>query len=343
MTPPPEFRKAKNRPPLAASEITMNPKIYVDGQEGTTGLAIHEHLAVREDLELLRIDPEKRKEPAERKRLLNAADVAFLCLPDAASQEAVALVENPHTRVIDASTAFRTDPAWAYGLPELSSELREKIRHSHRIAVPGCHASAFLLGVFPLILTGIISRDAVLTSFSLTGYSGGGKKMIAAYESPGASEKLIAPRPYALKLMHKHLPEMQKIPGLTHPPLFTPVVCNIYKGLAVQTFLPPPALVGNPSLVDIHTALSRHYTGEKFVRVLPLDPEANGPNLDDSQMDITACNNTNRADIFVLGHEGQPIVFTRLDNLGKGASGAAIQCMNLALGTAESTGLRSGI
>lgn len=327
-----------------AKRANMNPKIYVDGQEGTTGLKIHEHLARRTDVEILRIDPEKRKDPAERKRLLNAADVAFLCLPEVASREAVALVENPHTRIIDASTAFRTDPAWAYGLPELDGKKgkqRQKIRQSRRIAVPGCHASAFVLAVYPLVHAGILPREAVLTCFSLTGYSGGGKKMIAMYEAPDASKNLLAPRHYALKLTHKHLPEMQIIPGLVHPPLFTPVVCNIYKGLAVQTFLPRQTLAKSFSPEKIHRVLADHYAGEKFVRVLPLDPDAAGPDLDNGFMDITACNDTNRADIFVLGHEGQTILITRLDNLEKGASGAAVQCMNLTIGMEESIGLKA--
>ena len=322
----------------------MKPKVYVDGQEGTTGLKIHEHLACRTDIDILRIDPEKRKDPAARKHLLNTADVAFLCLPDAASREAVSLVENERMCIIDASTAFRTDPGWAYGLPELdgvAGKQREKIRHSRRIAVPGCHASAFVLGVYPLIQKGVLSREAVVTAFSLTGYSGGGKKMIALYEAADAPAKLKAPRHYALTLMHKHLPEMQKIPGFAHPPMFTPVVQNIYKGLAVETFLPGPILVKNASLAEIHQVLAGHYAGEKFVRVMPLDPGANGPGLDEGQMDITACNDTNRADIFVLGHDGQAIVITRLDNLENGASGAAVQCMNLAIGAEESAGLRA--
>ena len=317
----------------------MTPKIYVDGQEGTTGLRINEYLAARKDLEVLRIDSDKRKDVAERKRLLNAADVAFLCLPDAASREAVALVENPGTRIIDASTAFRTDPAWAYGLPELSAAQRVKIREGKRIAVPGCHATAFILPVYPLVQAGIIAKDMALTCFSLTGYSGGGKKMIADYEHPDASPKLKAPRHYALKLTHKHLPEMQAIAGLKFAPLFTPVVCHVHSGLAVETFLPVQHLARKVTAVEIQQVLAAHYKGEKFVRVLPLDAEAH---LDHGFLDITACNGTNRADIFVFGHEdhgGHVVVLTRLDNLGKGASGAAVQCMNLALGFDEGTGL----
>ncbi len=218
--------------------MNKRPKIFVDGQEGTTGLRIHEYLAARTDIDILTIDSDKRKDVGERQRLLNAADVAILCLPDVASREAVALITNPETRVIDASTAFRTDPTWAYGLPELNREQRAKIRTAKRVAVPGCHASAFILSVAPLIAVGAIPKNVTLTCFSITGYSGGGKKMIAAYEQNPAP-KLKGPRHYALTFHHKHLPEMQNIAGLKHPPLFTPVVCNIHSGLAVETFSPP--------------------------------------------------------------------------------------------------------
>lgn len=320
----------------------MKSRIFVDGQEGTTGLRIHEHLARRTDIEILKIDPEKRKDTAERKRLLNGAEVAFLCLPDAAAREAVALVDNPATRIIDASTAFRTDPAWAYGLPELGPELRSKIRNSKRIAVPGCHASAFLLGVYPLVRRGIIAPAAQLSCVSLTGYSGGGKKMIADYEAPAADPRLKAPRPYALTLHHKHLPEMQKIAGLAHPPLFVPIVCSVHSGLAAGVFLPAEALTRPISPQEIAGLLAEHYQGERCVKVLPFDSAAN---LDNGFLEITACNGTNRADIFVFGHndeagaERQIGIFTRLDNLGKGASGAAIQNLNIVLGVDEATSL----
>jgi N-acetyl-gamma-glutamyl-phosphate reductase len=318
----------------------MKPKIFVDGQEGTTGLKIHEHLSPRLDLDILKIDPDKRKDTAERKELLNAADVVFLCLPDAASKEAVALIDNPRTKVIDASTAFRTDDSWAYGLPELSGAHREKLRTSTRVANPGCHASAFLLAVAPLVQQGIILPTAPLTCFSLTGYSGGGKKMIAAYEDVSAPEKLRAPRHYALKLQHKHLPEMQKHAGLAAAPLFTPVVCDVHSGLAVEVFVPAQILTSPTTPRQIHEALARHYAGEKFIHVMPFDPEAQ-EGLDEGFFDITACNHTNRADLFVFGNSGgQVALLCRLDNLGKGASGAAIQSMNLLLGCEEQTGLR---
>jgi len=312
------------------------PKIFIDGHEGTTGLKIHELLAARTDLEILKIETDKRKDPAERKKLLNAADIVFLCLPDTASKEAVALIDNAHTKVIDASTAFRTDPTWTYGLPELSPAHRQKIKSSTRIANPGCHATAFLLPVAPLVAAGIIPASTTLTCFSLTGYSGGGKKMIAQYEDPAAPEKLKAPRHYALKLTHKHLPEMKTQANLTHAPVFTPVVCNIHSGLTVETFLPNPTT----SAEKIHTLLANHYKNEPFIKVAPFDE---GATLDDGFFDITACNNTNRADLFVFANpdSSQIVLVTRLDNLGKGASGAAIQCMNLLLGIDETTALRA--
>lgn len=314
----------------------MKTKVYVDGQEGTTGLRINEVLAQRADIEVLRIDAEKRKDTAERKRLINAADVVFLCLPDAASKEAVTLCDNPKTKIIDASTAYRTDVSWAYGLPELSPTHRQRIATSTRIANPGCHATAFILSVYPLIQAGIVAPDMPLTCFSLTGYSGGGKKMIAQYEDANRPAKLAAPRHYALKLAHKHLPEMQIISGLKAPPLFTPVVCGVHSGLAVETFLPAQLLARKVTPTDVHAALAKHYAGQKFVHVQPFDAEAK---LDEGFFDITACNGTNRAEIFVFGHDTQIVVLARLDNLGKGASGAAIQCMNIALGLDEATGL----
>lgn len=314
----------------------MKPAVFVDGQEGTTGLRIHEYLAARTDLQVLKIDADKRKDLAARKALINAADIGFLCLPDGASREAVGLVENPKTCVIDASTAFRTDPTWAYGLPELSSQQREKIRGSKRVAVPGCHASAFVLPVYALVQGGILGVDCPLACFSLTGYSGGGKKMIAQYEEANPNPKLKAPRHYGLKLNHKHLPEMQQITGLKYPPIFTPVVCNVHSGLAVETFIPTRLLAKKITPAEVAQYLADYYQGQRFVKVMPFESEAN---LDEGFFDITACNGTNRAEIFVFGHEEQMAIVTRLDNLGKGASGAAIQCMNIVLGMDEGTGL----
>lgn len=313
----------------------MKTKVFVDGQEGTTGLQIHERLVLRTDVELITIDPAKRKDTAAKAACLNAADIVFLCLPDAAAKESVALVTNPRTCVIDASTAHRINPAWAYGLPELGSEYRSQIRTSKRIANPGCHATAFALAVRPLVQAGVLPAGVSVSAFSITGYSGGGKKMIADYET-NPSPALRSPRPYALGLTHKHLPEMRAHTGLATAPVFSPVVANFYKGLSVTVPLSLAQLPDNPSPAQIHATLVATYAGEMFVRVLPLGDE---DNLDDGFLDVQACNDTNRADIGVFGHDGQVLVITRLDNLGKGASGSAIQCMNIHLGLDECAGL----
>ncbi|HTJ78889.1 MAG TPA: N-acetyl-gamma-glutamyl-phosphate reductase [Rariglobus sp.] len=313
----------------------MKTKVFVDGQEGTTGLQIHERLVQRADVELITIDPAKRKDAAAKAACLNAADIVFLCLPDAAAKESVMLITNPDTCVIDASTAHRTNPAWAYGLPELGVDYRERLRVSKHIANPGCHATGFALAVRPLVQAGLLPADFPVSCFSITGYSGGGKKMIADYEvNPPPS--LQSPRPYALGLTHKHLPEMRAHAGLTVDPIFSPVVANFYKGLSVSVPLSLAQLPGNPTPASIHGVLSAAYAGEKFVRVLPLGDEHV---LDGGFFDVQACNDTNRADIAVFGRAEQVLVMVRLDNLGKGASGAAIQSMNLHLGLDEGTGL----
>ncbi len=313
----------------------MKYAVYVDGQEGTTGLRINEYLAQRADIEVLRIDADKRKDPAERARLLNAADVAFLCLPDAASREAAAMVTNPKTCLIDASTAHRTAPGWAFGLPELAKGQRAAIRESKRIANPGCHASAFILAVRPLVDAGLLSPDALVTATSITGYSGGGKSMIAEYEA-GGQPKLTAPRPYALGLTHKHLPEMMAHTGLKHAPVFMPIVSNFYKGLAVTVPLHLNQLRAGTTPQQVRDALAAHYEGERFIHVKPLrDPDT----LAGGFFDVQACNDTNNVDLFVFGSEQQILVMARLDNLGKGASGAAVQSMNVHLDVDESLGL----
>ena len=308
-------------------------KIFVDGQEGTTGLQINEYLARRADIEVLRIDPEKRKDPAERKRLINASDVTFLCLPDDAAREAVALVDNPRTCVIDASTAHRVDPAWAFGLPELARDQREKIRAGKRIANPGCHATAFILALRPLVADGLLPADTQIAANSITGYSGGGKKMIEHYRSP---QRIDAPRPYALGLTHKHLPEMRAYTGLSVAPIFQPIVGPFYKGLAVTAYLHPRQLSRKAAPEDVRKILADYYAGEAFIRVAPVDLDAN---TDGGFFDVEANNDTNRVDLFVFGNEERMLVVARLDNLGKGASGAAVQSMNVHLGVEESLGL----
>lgn len=314
----------------------MKTKVFVDGQEGTTGLQIFERLAARPDIELIEIDPAKRKDSAARAACLNGADIAFLCLPDAAAKESVALVTNPRTCVIDASTAHRVAEGWTYGVPELGASFRAAIRASKRIANPGCHATAFALAVRPLIQRGLLPADHPVTCFSLTGYSGGGKKMIADYEASPRPAALQSPRPYALALMHKHLPEMRVHTGLSQAPVFNPVVAAFYQGLAVTVPLALRALPAAPTPQALHHALAETYAGEKFIRVLPFGDESV---LDGGFFDIQACNGTNRCDLAVFGHAEQAVVMARLDNLGKGASGAAIQCMNLHLGLDEGLGL----
>jgi N-acetyl-gamma-glutamyl-phosphate reductase len=313
----------------------MKYAVYVDGQEGTTGLRINEYLAQRADIEVLRIDADKRKDAAERARLLNAADVAFLCLPDAASREAAAMITNPKTCLIDASTAHRTAPGWAFGLPELAKGQRAAIRGSKRIANPGCHASAFILAVRPLVDAGLLPADALVTATSITGYSGGGKSMIAEYEA-GGNPKLIAPRPYALGLAHKHLPEMMAHTGLKTAPVFMPIVSNFYKGLAVTVPLHLSQLRAGTTPQQVRDALAAHYEGERFIHVKPL---RDADTLAVGFFDVQACNDTNNVDLFVFGSEQQILVMARLDNLGKGASGAAVQSMNVHLGVDESLGL----
>lgn len=313
----------------------MTHKIYVDGQEGTTGLRLLDYLSKRDDIELLRIDEAKRKDPVERGRLLNAADLAFLCLPDAASREAVGLLENPDTCVIDASTAFRTDPGWVYGLPELAPGQREKLRASKRIANPGCHATAFILLVRPLVDAGLLPASTLLSATSITGYSGGGKQMIADYQAGG--QALHSPRPYALGQQHKHLPEMRVQTGLATVPVFNPIVGNFLKGLAVTIPLHASQLAAGATPQALQAALAKHYEGEQFIRVQPYGDDAG--NLDGGFFDVQGCNDTNRADLFVFGTEARIDLICRLDNLGKGAAGAAVQCMNVHLGADEAKGL----
>jgi N-acetyl-gamma-glutamyl-phosphate reductase len=281
------------------------------------------------------IDSDKRKDPAERKRLLNAADVAFLCLPDAAAVEAVALIDNPNTCVIDASTAHRTLAGWAFGLPELAPDQRDKLRASKRIANPGCHASALILALRPLVDAGLVPADARISANSITGYSGGGKAMIAQYEA-GGDAKLMSPRPYALTLSHKHQPEMAAHTGLHTPPLFQPIVGPFYKGLAVSVPLHLADLKPGASPEALHATLAARYSGERFVRVMPL---RDADTLAGGFFDVQGCNDTNRVDLFVFASERHVMLMARLDNLGKGASGAAVQSMNVHLGVDEALGL----
>lgn len=312
----------------------MSFTVFVDGQEGTTGLRINEYLTQRHDVELLRIAPERRKDNAERSRLLNAADVAFLCLPDVAAREAAALVSNPGTCLIDASTAHRTQAGWVFGLPELAPGQREALRASKRIANPGCHASAFILLLRPLVDAGLVPADSQIALTSITGYSGGGKKMIEQYLAIPPQPALTSPRPYGLTLAHKHLPEMATHSGLKLNPIFMPVVGNFYQGLSVAVPLSLTAL--GTSAEALQDCFEKRYTGERFVRVMPLRDTAS---LDEGFFDVQGCNGTNRVDIFVFANPTQCVLMARLDNLGKGASGAAVQAMNVHLGLDEGLGL----
>ncbi|NHN34184.1 N-acetyl-gamma-glutamyl-phosphate reductase [Paenibacillus agricola] len=313
----------------------MTYKIFVDGHEGTTGLKIHDYLSKVSNIEVIKIESEKRKDYEARRALLNEADVVFLCLPDSASRDSVAMISNTKTKIIDASTAFRTNQEWTYGLPELHENQRNKIRNSSRVSVPGCHATGFILAIQPLVAEGIIPRDYPVSCYSLTGYSGGGKKLITEYQS-SKREQLFAPRQYGLNLNHKHLPEMQLYSGLNSAPLFTPIVANYYQGDEVTIPLFPRMFVKNVTARDIQELLASYYKDERFIRVIPYDSEAY---LEDGFFNLMQCNHTNYLDIFVFGHKDQILLVTRFDNLGKGASGAAIQNLNIMLGFDEGIGL----
>ena len=301
-------------------------KVFIDGSAGTTGLRIADRLAGRSDLELIRLPEELRKDPAARKEALFAADIAFLCLPDKAAVEAVALAEGSRVRIIDTSTAHRTNDSWAYGFAELSADHRRAIENSCRVANPGCHASGFIAGVYPLVAAGLVPADFPLTAYSLTGYSGGGKKLIAEYEDENRDPRHESHRIYGTNLAHKHLPEMQKICNLANKPVFSPILGDFYAGMATSVLLPG---------VDAQTAweaLSDHYAGQKLVSVAPLGG-------DESVVYASTYAGKDTMRIQVSGQQDQCMVTAIFDNLGKGASGAAIQNMNLLLGLEETTGL----
>lgn len=312
----------------------MSHKVFVDGQEGTTGLQIFDRLRARRDIELLRIPDELRKDPAAKVDLYRQSDVTILCLPDQASREAFELAKSEKVRLIDASTAFRTAPDWVYGLPELCREQRTLIRNARFVSNCGCHAAGFILALRPLLSAGIVGADYPVTCQSVTGYSGGGKKLIEACE--GEPGRVLPARPYALGLAHKHVPEMQKHTGLGFPPLFTPILGHFYQGMIVMVPLVTRMLTSKVTPEDVSDALAEYYRGEPFVRVFPANPEAE---LKAVYLSPTERNGTNMVDVFVFGHGEQLLVATRFDNLGKGASGTAVQNMNLMLGVDETSGL----
>ncbi len=312
----------------------MKTRVFIDGSEGTTGLRIHERFSGRDDIELLTISSELRKDPAERKRLINASDITFLCLPDAAAIESVSLVENEDVVIIDTSTAHRTDEGWAYGFAELSESHRDAIRNGKRIAVPGCHATGFIAAVYPMIAGGLMLADYPVSAFSLTGYSGGGRKMIAAYEAEDKPEDLYAPREYALTQQHKHLKEMQKITGLSRTPLFNPIVDDYYSGMVVTVPLYTDMLEVK-NIVDVRKFFAEFYQGQRFITVADGEDEtASSGFISGNQL-----SGYDGLKIYITGNDERILITSQFDNLGKGASGAAMQCMNIVLGCDEAMGL----
>lgn len=310
-------------------------KIFIDGSEGTTGLRINERFQGRDDIELLTISSELRKDVEERKRLINASDITFLCLPDAAAKESVSLVENDQVIVIDASTAHRTESGWAYGFPELSKEFRDNIRNGKRIAVPGCYASGLIALLYPLVKEGILPKDYPVSSFAMSGYSGAGKKTIAAYEAAERPAELDAPREYALGQQHKHLKEMKYITGLDKEPLFSPIICDYYSGMLVSLPLYRQLLTKQLSPEELQAFFATYYAGEKFIKVMPFGAEAESNGF----LAANERSGWDGMEIFVTGCEDRILISSRFDNLGKGASGAAIQCLNILLGCEEDKGL----
>lgn len=304
-------------------------KVFIDGSAGTTGLRIYERLAERRDLTLLTLSEDRRKDPAARREMLNTADIAFLCLPDDASREAVAMTENPDTVILDTSTAHRTSEGWAYGFPELSAKHLEAVRTSRRIAVPGCHAGGFIALVYPLIEAGLLSPDALLTCHSLTGYSGGGKKMIAEYESAERDALLSSPRQYGLGQTHKHLKEMNYVTGLKNAPVFSPIVADFYSGMAVT--VPLFASMLNSTAEDVKRVYAEKYN-------TPLVRYAEGAD-EGGFYAATGLAGKDRMEISVMGNDERILLLARYDNLGKGASGAALECMNISLGLDPDYGL----
>lgn len=306
-------------------------KVFIDGKAGTTGLRIYERLAERSDLEIILLSDDERKSPEARKRALNAADIAFLCLPDDAAREAVSMIENENTVVLDTSTAHRTEPNWCYGFPELSAEFEAKLKSARRIAVPGCHSSGFISLVYPLVESGMLGSDALLCCHSLTGYSGGGKKMIAEYESEDRDVLLDAPRQYGIAQMHKHLKEMKAITGIDEAPCFSPIVSDFYSGMLVTVSIFKSQLKAGFGIDDIKRIYAEKYNGEIVKYVDSFD--------DGGFMAANAVAGKDIMLVTVAGNEDRIQLTALYDNLGKGASGAAIQCMNMKLGVDKTTGL----
>lgn len=312
--------------------MTTETRVFIDGSHGTTGLELENRLKKHPNINILTIDPEKRKDDTEKQKIFDQADVIFLCLPDQQAIKSVSMI-SPDKIVLDASTAHRTNPAWTYGFPELSKEHRQAVEKSKRICVPGCHATGFIGIVYPLVKQGLLPADGYLSCFSITGYSGGGKEMIARYQDSNRrlGDSLGGPQPYALAMNHKHLPEMKLISEIKHNPHFVPVVGDVERGMLVTV-----PIYGDLKLDpnQVISTLNNHYAGNDFVKIHDLEN-----NRDISFLDPTGANFTNNIEIFVFGHMDQITITARLDNLGKGSSGAAVQCMNIALGLNEKIGL----
>ena len=311
-------------------------KVFIDGRSGTTGLQIEDRMSLRSDVSLILLDEADRHSLSHRKEAINAADFVFLCLPDAAAVESAAMVENAHTRVIDASTAHRTNPDWAYGFAELSAAHRARISEAQFVANPGCHATGFISLVRPLREMGLLAADYPITAHSLTGYTGGGKKMIEQYESPERDPEYVSPRHYSLGLSHKHIPEMMQQCSLNRKPIFCPIVCDFPQGMLVSVPLFTQMMSGSASLESVHQAYTEYYAGQQNITVMPLHGEGI------LQGGFLGSNNivgSNQLHIFVNGNENQILVSAQFDNLGKGASGAAVQNFNIMLGLDENTGL----
>lgn len=307
-------------------------KVFIDGKEGTTGLQIYDRLSARKDISLITLSEEKRKDVEARRECLNYADVSFLCLPDKAAIEAAELVTNPDAKIIDASTAHRTNPDWVYGFPEISKERRKAIAECKRLANPGCHATGFISVVAPLVKGGIASADYPFVAHSLTGYSGGGKKTIAQYNDENRGIELSSPREYALGLNHKHLPEMVNECGLAQAPLFNPIICDFYSGMCVTVPIFAKSLNKKMGVADIRNYFADYYCGQNFVRVA----------ADDEVPTYLAANTmsgTNGLKIYISGNDERIFIASVFDNLGKGASGAAVQNMNIMFGLDERTSL----